>query len=470
MKNFTTSFLLALFFLGLMSPDLMAQRGRRSQDENTPSSSSSNGNSRSTRDDQNRNPSPSTNSTPIITQPVPRDLPTRSTGGNDNRNDNGGRRNDNESNKRPPQNTGSGSVDWGPWNNRDNNRNGNDNRNNGGENRNDRRPPQNGGDANRGSHDRNSDARRGGGTDWGPWENRDGGYRDRDRQPNPRSNGHRRPNRVYQPPRPDFYYHYDYRAMNWHRPIWNDRNRSSWRSTYTFKQYVFVDDGWDYNGSELEVRTKIRQTTNRSSYSQAYVEYEIDRIELYQDGYFLGSVTNIPRYLSRVTASVSPGGSIYFNNMTYLVGDPYAGFELINSRYTDAYYVGAMARDRSLRVGVLDLRARRVFEVRNSDFIGDGSYYNNAIVPLVPENDDWGFGYTVAGFDYRDDWYYDRDSRGGYGYEPNFRMEGGRQGTRRDLAPGTSSNFRNGNEQVFRTDKGQDVRLRRRVEVVKETN
>ncbi|MBL7978278.1 MAG: hypothetical protein JNN12_08035 [Bacteroidetes Order II. Incertae sedis bacterium] len=419
--------MLTLMLISLMAmPDAFAQRGRRSDNNN---------------------------STPPTNTPAPRadnNGSRGSRGSNSSSDNNDNRRNRDEARPSTPPAT----VIYpqrgkdGPNSNARNN----DNRNNRGSQDGGNRANDNRGTRDNPNYGRSNDHRPNNGVDWG----------DRNRNNPPRTN-HNRVRRPWNPPRFDLYFGYDYSRVRWHRPIWNDRNRSSWRSNYVYKQYVYVEDGWDYNGSELEIRTRIRQETVRSGFSHARITYTITGIDLYRDGYHIGSVNSLPGNFGRLYATLSPSGDIQFDNMTYIIGDPSSGFELINTRYTNSYYIGAA---RNARAAVLDFRARRAYEVQYSHFISDRYYRDYTMVPLVPEDDEYGFGYTVAGFSYNDDWYYeDNGYRDGVRYRSDTRN---RVGTRENVAPSTTNSFRNGNEKSIRTDEGTEVRMRRRVEIVKE--
>ncbi|MBN8586935.1 MAG: hypothetical protein J0L94_01280 [Rhodothermia bacterium] len=433
-RYFSLRWMLMLVLVGLLAaPDASAQRGRRTDNgsstpppaNNTPAPRTENNTSRGSRDrapsdnDSRRNRDDARPSTPPATVIYPQ---RGNDGQNPNARNNDNRNNDNRNNR--------GSQDGGSRTNED--RGTRDNPNYG----------------------RNNNSRPNNGVDWG----------DRNRNNPPRTN-HNRVRRPWNPPRFDIYFHRDYSYVRWHRPIWNDRGRTNWRSNYVYKQYVYVDDGWDYNGSELEIRTRIRQETSRSGFSYARITYTITGIDLYRDGYHIGSVNTLPGNFGRLYATLSPNGDIRFDNMTYIIGDPASGFELINTRYTNSYYIGAA---RNARTAVLDFRARRAHEVQYSHFISDRYYRDYTMVPLVPENDEYGFGYTVAGFNYNDDWYYD-DNYDNYRGDDRYRSDTRtRVGTREKVAPGTTNTFRNGNEQSIRTDEGTEVRMRRRVEIVKE--
>ena len=429
------------------SASLAQQRGRTNSGNNDNSAPSDNrGNRNEGTRDRNDNNGRGSSTQPEQRRPDPTPPPTvirpTTPPSNDQKPDRGGRGNDNRGNN-DRWNDNRGNNDRG---NNDHNR-GNDNRGN-----NDRW------NDNRGNNDHN----RGNTVDWSRGNNG---------RPNDRWNDHDRYRRPNYNPRPEYFRYNDYGWMDWYRPIWQDRNRYFWASNYIFKQYVYMDNGWDYNGSELEIRTRIRQETRRSSFNNARIEFMITGIDLYQDGYLLGSVQNIPSYLGRVSATIMPSGRVDFDSMVYLVGDPYAGFELVNTRFSSSFLIGSILGYNRTRVGAIDLRARRVYDIRNSNYLNDRNYRDNAMVPLVPESDDWGLGYTVAGFDYRDDWYFDQR---GYAYD-DYKTRTGRtyrsaqsQGDRERAIPSKSDGFRNGNDQTFRSDSGTEVRLRRRVEIQKD--
>lgn len=146
----------------------------------------------------------------------------------------------------------------------------------------------------------------------------------------------------------------------------------------------------------LELVTTYRQRVRHASPRRAEVDVEIERIELFQRGRFLGEVHHLPRHLRRVTARIFRGDRVTFDRDLFLVGAPGRGFELVATRHYDGYVLGAYERGHEVDAGRLDFRRGRVVPVRYSRLFDPYGRSPLVPVPLVPDDPDLLLGYAGA--------------------------------------------------------------------------
>ena len=309
----------------------------------------------------------------------------------------------------------------------------------------------------------------------GGWNREDGRWGDRDHNRYERDRNYNNYRDRYQDRYRQYSYNngYYHNYNNWYDSWWYNQHRSSWSHTFVFNQYVTLDGGWSSRwDSELQVRTTLRQRTNRYS-RNADLEFDIERIQIYENGRYLGEVRSLPYNFSRVKASVSRNGQPRFENMIYLLGSPDEGFELMNSDFNNSY-LSSWFRNRRAQIASIDLRSRRVRTTYRSQFLND--VYNDYVsIPLVPESDNYGLGYATSDWDYYDNGGYYNDSyRSNSNRNNNYDNDAiyGRaastgentNATRQDRAPELPRIFKQ--EQQEEVNAGsQNLRVNRRVEI-----
>lgn len=186
---------------------------------------------------------------------------------------------------------------------------------------------------------------------------------------------------------------------------WQYRVRHHWRPRYRYRQVIYVNVGWGRNQrqSRIDVRTYYNQRVRHANSEYAEIEIDIDAIELFQDGRFIGYVDKIPSSLREINAVVYANGRVEFDRNVFLVGDTYRGFEMISTRYYDDYLLNAYDRRHDVRVGRLDLRKERVKKIRRSRLFNPYDFNGNVPHSLLPEDDrlfDYSYEY-FSGY-YRD--------------------------------------------------------------------
>lgn len=250
---------------------------------------------------------------------------------------------------------------------------------------------------------------------------------------------------------------------------WEYRARRGWKPRYYFRQVVFIDAGWAHRrrNARIDVRTYYRHSLIRATPDRAEVEVYLDRIELFENGRFLGRVESIPGNLDRVRATVYRDGHVRFDRSLFLVGDPLAGFELISTRYYDDYLLNAYRKGHELRAGALDFRRHRVVPIRYSRLFDPYDFRGYVPISLLPDDEGWLLDYLYEGanrypyYDSYDDYGYES-----YDYEPYFESPSGNdpyyeQGVLR--IPDRPLQHRV--EQQYRTQNGVEVRIQREIEL-----
>ena len=193
---------------------------------------------------------------------------------------------------------------------------------------------------------------------------------------------------------------------------WEYRHRRKWRPRYQYQQVIYYEAGWGRHRREnrIDVRTDYHHRVRSANRRRAVVDIYIDRIALYENGRFLGAVDRIPNQLEKIRAVIHRSGYVEFDRDVFLVGDPYAGFELIATRHYDGFLLDAYERGHNLDVGVLDLRRGRVEKVRYSRLFAPYDFEGFVPISLLPEDSGWlcdyGYGSVTAHYYGDDDGYY----------------------------------------------------------------
>ena len=198
---------------------------------------------------------------------------------------------------------------------------------------------------------------------------------------------------------------------------WVKRHHQHWRPRYRYRQVVNVYVGWGGHSrtSLVDVRTYYRHRVLHASDRFAEIEVELDAIELYQDGRYLGTVDRIPGSLSKVRATLHADGRIDFDRDIFIVGDAHAGFEILATRYYNDYLYNAYDSRHGYRVGHIDLRRGKVKQVRHSRLFDPYNFDGFVPISLLPDDDRlWDYGSP-----YMDGRY--RDGIDGSGWYKNYR-------------------------------------------------
>jgi hypothetical protein len=227
-----------------------------------------------------------------------------------------------------------------------------------------------------------------------------------------------------------------YRTPNYYKPFvirprihidinwpWVHRHRHGWRPRYQYRQVVYIETGWGQRQrrrSQIDVRTYYYHELRHATANQAEVDVYVERIELYEDGRYLGQIDQIPESLGRTRATVYRNGEVRFDRDIFVVGDSYAGFELVSTRFYNDFVLDAYRSSHGLRVGKVDLRRGRVVPTSYSRLFDTRDFQGHVPVSLLPEDHGWLLDYgqqSFSGTYYEDDPYY----YGGYdGYGDEY--------------------------------------------------
>ncbi len=183
----------------------------------------------------------------------------------------------------------------------------------------------------------------------------------------------------------------------------------------------------------------------------AELEITIEAIDVFYKGRHLGSVDYVPENLGTIYATVYNDGEIQFDREVFLVGDPYAGFEMISTRYYDGYVFDRYRSSDGYRAGRLDLRTGEVYTIGRSRLFDPDASSGHIPISLLPENEGWLWDYGAeamsAALD-NYDYYYGSGARG-YSPETTYR----------------SDPFRSADEYQFTTGTGTNVYVRKDTEI-----
>ncbi len=258
-------------------------------------------------------------------------------------------------------------------------------------------------------------------------------------------------------------------------------------SRFFYRQSISAHGGYnDYSwDGRYDVRTTIKRKVRHVGHDRVEMEFRIERIDIYDGNYHVGSVRKIPSKLGRMKATLYQDGYVEFDRMAYIVGDPTSGFELISTRYYGGNVLDAYERGHGFRVGVLDFYRERVKNVNHSRHFDP--YNFNGVVPvaLMPDDDYWGFQYLAGGYGQNGDYYYgnydyynddyadddgyfyrNNEGNADYGYQgnyPSFKQDG--SAPQANVVPRTGRAFTNQGNLEYQTKRGADIRLERQVEI-----
>ena len=236
--------------------------------------------------------------------------------------------------------------------------------------------------------------------------------------------GYNKPNYRVSP----VYHHRPHIQINVNWP-WQNRYRRKWKPHYRYRQVVYVNVGWGkrYRQAQIDVRTEYHQRVRYADHRKAVVDIYLDKIEVYEDGYFFGEVVRIPDHLSHIKATIYRNGDIVYDRDVFLVGDPRSGFEMISTQHYDGYVLDHYQRSHGYKVGRLDFRRRRVESRRYSRLFDPYDFHGHAPISLLPEDRYLAdYGYESVSYNYYtedcdpyyggnyDDDYYDYYEDGGY--------------------------------------------------------
>ncbi len=258
--------------------------------------------------------------------------------------------------------------------------------------------------------------------------------------------------------------------VNIHWP-WEFRYRRSWRPRYRYRQVVYVEVGWGgrHRRAHLDVQTYYRHTVRYATHEYAEIDIEIEAVEVYENGRFLGSVHHIPYELARIRATVFRDGSIRFDRDLFLLGDAYAGFEMVATRHVRANTYDAYARGEMIVAGRLDLRRERVYPLAYSRFYHPREFDGYVPITLLPEDRQWLYDYgfdAVSAYD-REYEYFGREDYGD-DYDGVTVVGGVGLSFQAEKTTGTAIARvprRNTEDRNFRIEGGVEVRLKREMEI-----
>ena len=245
---------------------------------------------------------------------------------------------------------------------------------------------------------------------------------------------------------------------------WEYRYRRHWAPRFRFRQVVFVDAGWSRfrRETQVDIRTEYHYRVRNAGRNTAEVEVLIDRIEVYDRGRFVGEVDRIPDEFGRLRARINRNGDIDFDRDLFLVGDPFAGFEIISTRYYGRYILDAYDRAHGYRAGVLDFRRERIVPVRYSRLFDPYAFDGYVPIQILPDDEDWLWDYRSETFD-DDAWY--RTEPDPYPDRSYSSRDAAPSYERRDESEAQSGVSRRQDDASFRTERGAEIRLRREMEL-----
>lgn len=296
-----------------------------------------------------------------------------------------------------------------------------------------------------------------------------------DRAPQTRRDTRDRYRWVHVPPVPKGGYHYRPAYPVLHLEYewpWQYRYQRSWSPRYRYRQVVYIESGYGREQwtSRLDVRTTYRQRVRSASRNRAQLDLDIEAVEIYQDGQYLGRVTRIPDRFGRVRATVHRNGRLTFDRDVSVVGSREAGFEIIATRSYGGYFLSHWQRGDRMDVGFLDLRRNRVERVDYSRLLDYDGYRGYAPVSILPEDERWlgDYGpYAVSTFAYDDDFYDDYRYDDGYYYGYGGGVTPQRQQAPRgqSSAAAMSPMLQGNSDDTYRTPGGAQIRVRREAEI-----
>lgn len=189
---------------------------------------------------------------------------------------------------------------------------------------------------------------------------------------------------------------------------WQNRYRRQWRPSYRYCQVVYVETGWrgKYHKAKVDIRTNYHHEVRYADHRKAVVDIYIDEIEVFEDGYYLGKVRRFPRDLEHVQATIYRNGRVEYDRDVFIVGDPYAGFEMIATQAYDGYVQDYYDRSHGMDVGRLNFKRKRVDARRYSKLFDPYDYNGYAPISVLPDDQQLlDYGYDAISYHHYDDNY-----------------------------------------------------------------
>jgi hypothetical protein len=197
---------------------------------------------------------------------------------------------------------------------------------------------------------------------------------------------------------------------------WVVRHQRHWRPTYRYHQVVQINTVvyGRPSRSQVEVETVYSHEVVHANDEFAELDVRIERLELFENGEFLGYIDEIPSSLKQMTATVYRNGDVFFDREIFLLGDPYAGFELVSTRAYEGYVLDAYHHTDGYRVGSVDLRRHRIRTKKSSRLFRPNRADGHVPISLLPNDEGWLWDYGIDAIsatvdDY--DWYYGGQGR-----------------------------------------------------------
>ena len=197
---------------------------------------------------------------------------------------------------------------------------------------------------------------------------------------------------------------------------WVVRYQRRWRPTYRYHQVVYVNTvvSGRPSRSQIEVETVYSHEVIHANDEFAELDVRIERLELFENGRLLGYIDQIPSSLTQMTATVYRNGDVFFDREVFLIGDRYAGFEVVSTMAYEGYVLDAYHHSDGYRVGSVDLRNHRVRAKQSSRLFRPNRADSHVPISLLPNDEGWLWDYGIDAIsatvdDY--DWYYGGQGR-----------------------------------------------------------
>ncbi|MCH8277209.1 MAG: hypothetical protein IIA50_06715 [Bacteroidetes bacterium] len=234
---------------------------------------------------------------------------------------------------------------------------------------------------------------------------------------------------------------------------WVIRSRRHWAPHYRYRQVVYVQTRWGsrQRTSRVELETHFSHELRYADDQRAELDIFIEQIDIYYEGRYIGKVERVPESLGRVRATVYRDGGVHFDRDIFVLGDPFAGFELISTKHYNGFVMDQFRDSDGYRAGRLDLNRRRVSRISRSRLFNPFDASGYFPISVLPENEGWLWDFGADAMSAATDNY---DTY--YGYESDGRHETSSYG---------ADPLRFESELSFRTQAGADVYLRRESQI-----
>jgi len=208
------------------------------------------------------------------------------------------------------------------------------------------------------------------------------------------------------------------------------------------------------------VQTYYHHSIRYANDDYARLDIEIEKVEFYRDGHYLGEVHRIPESLSHIEATLYNDGEVHFDRDLFVVGSPGIGFEMVSTRDYDGVAGELYQRSDILYAGSVDFRDSRVRPLRYSRLFDPDDFDGYVPISLLPRDASWLNDYDDDSIGYTRPQYelYGRTSQGNVSTGLSFKGD----------ASIEASNLRPKKVQTtlsFKTRKGAEVQLRRESEI-----